>query len=332
MKTSTVFAYSLLAASTSIQVAASPCIEPQIYAPAVISGPAHDSAPAFDMSGDSVYFGRSSRQQSVILVSRRDDRGVWSEPRIAPFSGTWNDMEPAMSPDGRFLVFVSNRPDHPGDEVVEAYYNGGKHHGGRLWRVERRGAGWSAPVLLPATVNTNSSTFAPSIAADGSLYFMTTDAQTGKFRLFRSQFRDGDYLLAEPLAFSDGIVTAVDPAVAPDESYLVFGSGRLPDHGIDLFVVFRDGDGWGAPVHLGNDVNTPRSDAEPRLSADGRTLYFSSERMVSVQFPRTPEQAAVDVARMQSWDNGNYNIWQVPLAPLLARARAGARSLDGNAP
>ena len=35
--------------------------------------------------------------------------------------------------------------------------------------------------------------------------------------------------------------------------------------------------------------------------------------------PRTPEQARADLRRMQDWDNGNYNVWQTPLAPLLAK-------------
>lgn len=310
----------LLAAMGSAHSAESADIAPTIFAPGIVSGPAHDSAPAFTRSGNDVYFGRSSPQQSTILVSERRKDGQWSEPRIAPFSGIWNDMEPAMSPDGRFLVFVSNRPDQEGGAEVEGFYAGSKQHGGRLWRVDRLTNGWSTPVLLPAAVNTNASTYAPSVAADGSLYFMTTDATSGIFRLFRAQYRYGSYSPAEALPFSDGTITDVDPAVAPDESFLVFGSGRMANRGIDLFIVFRGEQGWGEPIHLGNDINTPKSDAEPRLSADGRTLYFSSERVVPVQFPRTSKQAQVDIARMQSWDNGNYNIWQVPLAPLMERA------------
>lgn len=293
---------------------------PSIFAAGRISGPAHDSAPAFAPDGDTVYFGRSNAQQSTILVSRRAGDG-WSEPRIAPFSGTWNDMEPALSPDGRCLVFVSNRPDRPGGAEITGFFNGSEQRGGRLWRVARQGEGWGEPELLPAAINAGGSTFAPSVAADGTLYFMRTDARSGRFRLFRARMRDGAYLPPEPLPFSDGSSTDVDPAVAPDQSFLVFGSGRLPGRGIDLFVAFRDGDGWGEPVHLGDDVNTRKSDAEPRLGADGSTLYFSSERTVAVEFPRTRAQAEADQARMLAWDNGNYNIWQVPLAPLLDRAR-----------
>lgn len=315
--------WTLGAAGTPVQQAQNPpnaVVTPAVFAPGVLSGPAHDSAPAFNPAGDEVYFGRSSAEQSVILESARGPDGRWSEPRIAPFSGAWNDMEPAMSPDGRFLVFVSNRPDRAGGDVAVGFYNGATQKGGRLWRVERRGQGWGEPTLLPARVNPSTSVYAPSVAADGSLYFMTPDATTGRFRLFRAQLGNGQYEHAQPLPFSDGTVTDVDPAVAPDESYLVFGSGRLPGRGIDLFIVFRNGSSWAQPVHLGDAINTSKSDAEPRLSPGRKALYFSSERTLPVKFPRDAVQATRDVARMQSWDNGNYNIWWVPLEPVLKQA------------
>ena len=289
---------------------------PAIFAPGVISGPAHDSAPAFSRDGETVYFTRSNAQQSTIVVSRRV-HGDWQRAEIASFSGEWNDMEPTFAPDGSYLVFVSNRPAMAGGAPIEAHYNGAAQKGGNLWRVDRHGEGWSAPVRLPEAVNPNTSTFAPSVAADGSLWFMTTDDKSGKFRLFRSRYREGNYLAAQALPFSDGSNTDVDPAVAPDESFVVFGSGRTPKHGIDLFIAYRVGGTWSDPQSL-DDVNSSGSDAEARLSPDLGVLYFSSDRVMPVAFPRVRDQAVRDSARMQEWDNGNYNIWSMPLAILRA--------------
>lgn len=298
---------------------------PVVFAPGTISGPAHDSAPAFTPDGVTVYFTRSNAAQSTIYVSHKQGER-WSEPEVASFSGEWNDMEPAFAPDGSWLVFVSNRPAKAGGTPIEATYNGGTQKGGNLWRVERKGNGWGEPMRLPDAVNPNPSTFAPSVAADGSLWFMTPDAASGKFRLYRSQYRDGRYQAAKALPFSDGSATDVDPAVAPDESFVVFGSGRRPKVGIDLFIAFRDGDGWREPVWLGDRVNSSGSDAEPRLGPDHATLYFSSERVVPVTFPRTRAQANADTARMLAWDDGNYNIWSVPLQPWLVAKPPAKRS------
>ena len=117
------------------------------------------------------------------------------------------------------------------------------------------------------------------------------------------------------MPFSDGSSTDVDPAVAPDESFVVFGSGRTPKRGIDLFIAYRIGATWSEPQPL-DEINSAGSDAEARLAPDLSTLYFSSDRVMPVAYPRTRDQAARDSARMQAWDNGNYNVWSMPLALL----------------
>jgi hypothetical protein len=40
-------------------------------------------------------------------------------------------------------------------------------------------------------------------------------------------------------------------------------------------------------------------------------VYFSSDRVVTVHFPRTHEQAQQDFERMESWDNSNTNVWSI---------------------
>lgn len=295
-------------------------VTPEIFAPGVVSGPNHEAAPVFDIDGTTLYFQRSSVVGGTILVTHKR-AGGWSTPQIAPFSGVWDDIEPAMAPDGSFMVFISNRPATAGGKGVQGTYNGKLQNGGNMWRMERHGRGWSDPVRLPETINRSPTIFAPAIVADGSIYFMDIfGEQKPRFRLYRSQFRNGTYETAEPLPFSDGSSTDVDPAVAPDESFMVFGSGRLPATSMDLFVIRREGSQWGMPVHLG-ELNSPGSDAEPRFSRDLRTLYFSSERTVPVVYPRSLSQARLDLQRIQAWDNGQYNIWFVSLPAVLERLK-----------
>src|SRR5262245_46522719 len=165
---------------------------PSIFAPGVISGPNHEAAPAFTADGKTVYFQRSSVRGGTILVSHLA-HGRWSKPQIAPFSGVWGDIEPAMAPDGSFLVFISNRPSTPDGQPLQGFYNGSSQSGGNMWRVERRGASWSEPVRLPDSVNRSSTIFAPAVVGDGSVYFMDTYGEKSRFRLYRSQFRAGTY-------------------------------------------------------------------------------------------------------------------------------------------
>jgi len=291
---------------------------PVIFAPGVISGPGGDGAPAFSPDGSVLFFTRSAARWSIILESHRAS-GNWSEPRIASFSGEWSDSSPAFSPDGSYIIFVSTRPMTPdsstsSDQKKDARPQMASH----IWRVNRQGSGWGAPVELPATVNFCRLIFRPSVASDGTIYF-TAQEKGKELRLFRSLFVNGSYRPAEPLPFSDGTIKDVDPEIAPDQSFLIFSSrGRWTDDNSHehLFMVRKTGNSWGEVIPLryeGDDSLTSGDDNDPRLSPDQHTIYFSSDRSVSVVFPRTAQQARQDFDRMQTWDNGNTNVWTLPL-------------------
>jgi hypothetical protein len=282
---------------------------PTVFAPGVISGPADDADPAFSADGHTVVFARNG----TLMISTQQD-GTWSMPVIAPFSGQWMDQQPTMSPDGRFLVFVSNRPVRAGDAKGPA---------GHLWRVDRHGDGWGQPVHLAPTVNRTMSTWAPSVAGDGSLYFIERSDPHAPFRLRRAQYRDGGYLASTPVDFGDPTTQDVDPAVAPDESFIVFGSMHPgPDAHERLYIALRDGTGWRKPVDLGATVNADGSTDtnEARLGPDHRTLYFTTDRTNPPHYPRTAAQAQADQARAAAWDNGRQNIWSVSLDAWLRTA------------
>jgi WD40-like Beta Propeller Repeat len=296
---------------------------PALFAPGIISGPAHDLSPAFTPDGQTVYFTRANSSYSFILVSHRD-AGSWSTPQIASFSGKWKDLEPTMAPDGSFLIFSSNRPASPDGKPLDGVFNGktSPGGGGNLWRVDRRGDSWSQPVRLPDNINSNTGIFSPSIAANGILYFMQPDKQSGAFHLFRSTFKSGVY--REPVRQSLGDTTSeeVDPAVAPDESFIVY-SLRHPDkHDKNrLHIAFRQADGWNPPQDLGDIVNEQGGNIEARLGSDHRTLYFSTNTVPPASTSPTPQTAKQALEEMQIWANDNENIWYVSLASWLDVAR-----------
>ena len=68
--------------------------------------------------------------------------------------------------------------------------------------------------------------------------------------------------------------------ISPDGKYLFFTGCNRPDGlgSCDIYVARREGDRWGAPHNLGGPINTPGWEAQPALAADGRTLYFVSNR------------------------------------------------------
>lgn len=261
---------------------------PTMFAAEVQWGPQNDASPAFTPDGNTVLFTRRTGTSRQIMISHRQG-GTWSQPVVAPFSNVGNSIAPAMAPDGSYLIFASNRPATAGGALLDGFFAGKTQpeRGGNLWRVDRKGDGWGVPVRLPDVINRSSSTYDMSIAKDGSLYFTQGDAKTGTFRLYKSSFRNGSLQAPEPLPFSDGVTEDYDPAVAPDQSFIVFSSERAPtpSGSADLFIVYATANGWSAPVHIGP------SGVQAKLSPDLSTLYF---------------------------DNKPPGIWTIPLRPLLA--------------
>lgn len=156
---------------------------PRIFSPGSISPTAGVDCLAFMPDGRTVFFHQEPWSLGMIMVSHQVN-GHWSTPVIAPFSGIWHDHDPAVVPDGPFVVFASNRPDET---------SGGALHSSHLWRVDRVADGWSASIRLQDTVNFGSHIFAPSVAANGDLYFQNSDNSSRQFHLHRSAWRGGRY-------------------------------------------------------------------------------------------------------------------------------------------
>jgi hypothetical protein len=324
MRVPALFLISSLACLQALRAAES---DPMLLAPGVISSGATEASPAFTPDGRTVYFTRSNGNDYDILVSERHG-ATWSMPVPAPFSGQWRDLEATMAPDGSYLIFASSRP-LPGASASPDGFWGGVNHpgkGGNLWRVDRTNRGsWSQPVRLPDIVNRNASTFSPTIAADGTLYFMEVYDESKRFHLFRSEMRDGVYQPPEPMPFTSGTWSDVDPAVAPDQSFLIFSSTRppAPPETLELFIVFRRNSTWGEPQPLTERINRLRPITEARLGSHARTLYFSSHFVQPVHFPKDPAAARDRLRDMQRWNNGNDHIWQVDISDVLQSGPVG---------
>lgn len=261
------------------QVSLAPWLDAHARDGEPVAGPwnqLRDISPAFGPGDRSVVFTRSVDNTSRLFSSSRNgDR--WSPAQPLPFSTQWEDIEPAMATDGSSLIFSSNRPVQEGGAVLDGVYDGQRYpgHGGNLWQVARTKDGWGKPQRLSTLLNTNTAVFSPALAADGTLYFMRADPDAngkGAFRLFRSRLVQGQYQAPQPLPFSDGVTGDFDPAVAPDQSFIVFSSKRAPA-GVaesELFIAFARGENWSAPQALG------LTGIEARLSSDHATLYFNA--------------------------------------------------------
>jgi hypothetical protein len=195
-----------------------------------------------------------------------EKNGRWTPPQCAPFSGEYSDLAPFLTVDGKRLYFASNRPGGFGK--------------GDIWYVERTDTGWSAAVNIGSPPNSPETETQPTLTADGTLYFVCSmDSVKWNRGIYRSRMIDGKY--AEPEALASSINTEhadIYPFIAPDESYLLFGSGR-PGHfstETDLYISFRSDDGsWIEPVNMGQAINNGSSVSFGCTTSDGKYIFFN---------------------------------------------------------
>jgi hypothetical protein len=216
------------------------------------------------------------RERLVIMEARKVD-GVWRQPTVAPFSGVqgWKDIDPMFSPDGRTLIFQSNRPvpDRPARKGFDIY------------AVERGAQGWGAVRHLGHELNTDESESSAAIAANGNLYFMK-EAPGMQSDLWVSEPVAGRYGPARNLgAPVNTAARESNPYVAPDESYLIYFSAPDLETRPDLYIAFRDKGKWGAPRRLRAPINSKDpADAEFTPFVHGATLYLSRQRRVDGRY------------------------------------------------
>lgn len=238
--------------------------------------PDSDDTLAFTPDGNTVFFDRSEGKHKTILISRRVG-GRWSKPEVAPFSGKWFDQDPVVSPDGSYLLFDSDRPVQPGSQpLTQNYFAGGLAPGSNIWRVDHKGKDWESPVWIGPVINNSPFVDFPSIAADGTLYFISWSQTEKIMHTWKSRYNDGKYSAPMRAGLGDPAVSTHDPAVAPDQSFMVFDYGKTKGGLGRLCIVFREGDHWSKPIDFGDAVNQDMPWGA-HLGPNPHTVYFTGQ-------------------------------------------------------
>ena len=274
------------------------------FAPGFISTPENELNGLFSPDGKEFFYSIDAPRGefAVILISRQDAEGNWSEPEIAPFSGHYSDVDPLMSPDGKRIFFCSKRPRPGNEEPRDA----------DIWYVDRQGDGWSDPIHLDSTVNTTRNDWYCSSTHDGVLYYSTWDDERKTDDIFRVVPTENGYQREKIGEEVNTYNAEFDPFIAPDESYLIFSSWRQEGLGnVDLYISFQVDGNWTPAKNMGEIVNSPARDYCPWVSPDGQDLFFTSMR-TETAYPGM-ENPTVDGLRnkIRSLDNGMGNVYWV---------------------
>jgi peptidoglycan-associated lipoprotein len=247
---------------------------------------AHDEGiVSFSPDGHTMYLTRARREQDAdtgveICTSQRSD-ARWSAPvRLDVSADTLSSYgHPAVSPDGTWLYFTSDRP--------------GGYGGKDLWRVSLKERA-SVPENLGDFVNTPGDEMFPYVRDDSVLYFASNGhAGLGGLDIFRAEMQpSGSWLVTNMgvpvnssaddfgITFGYGESGFFSSNRGDSRGYDHLYSFMLPDLKIEIGGIVEDLDGYpvdGALIRIvGDDGSIRKSRSKP----DG-TFSFPLQRGVS---------------------------------------------------
>jgi len=253
-----------------------PGMKPEIFAPGIINtNNKNHSCVAIAPDGKELYWSQFSsisgiRQERIWFTQIKG--GIWTPPRVAPFSGEFREGGPQFSPDGNRLYFASQRPTNEYDTTNDA----------NIWFIEKTEMGWSEPKSLGRPVNSQYEEWFPSVAKNGNIYYMFRQSDTDElWDIYCSRFTDGKYTNPERLgaAINSQYVEGFS-FVNPDERFLIFYSERPGGCCKDgeLYISFKNQDGtWADAINMGNRINSEGS-RFPGISPDSRFFFFANRK------------------------------------------------------
>jgi Tol biopolymer transport system component len=253
--------------------------EPENLGP-VVNSSVFDGGPTISADGLTLFFASArsggSGFSDLWMTTRASEFDPWELPvNLGPtVNSSSEEWAPSISTDGLTLFFCSDRSGGSGAND--------------LWMTTRASEfdPWELPVNLGPTVNSSSDDGGPSISADGlTLFFGSGRAGgfggTDLWMTTRASEFDPWEL---PVNLGPTVNSSSDdgtPSISADGLTLSFNSKRPGGFGDrDLWVTTRASlaDAWDPSVLVPPPVNTSSNDSTPSISADGRTLFFRSNR------------------------------------------------------
>ncbi len=139
-------------------------------------------------------------------------------------------------------------------------------------------------------INTDYHEASVAITNDGTTIYFTRDnvnkrnkldydkKGTSHLKIYKASLSGDTWSDIEELPFNDDIFSTGHPALSPDNKRLYFVSDREGGLGqTDIYYVDINDDGsYGAPVNMGENINSEGREMFPYVSKDS-TLYFSSD-------------------------------------------------------
>lgn len=215
---------------------------------------------------------------SISLLAQKAPENLGSAVNSA-----YSELNPVISPDGRTLYFgrkshPSNRYGVKGSETISGSQD--------IWFSEKVGDTWSSARRLSEVLNRDQYNTILSISPDGQTILL-------KGAYVNGAYETRGFSISNKTTGGWSVPAKIDiPGyeqlskgkneygyLTMDGKALILAFARKKNsEDDDLYVSFYEDGRWSRPMDLGEGINTKYSETTPFLSADGMTLYFSSDR------------------------------------------------------
>jgi OmpA-OmpF porin, OOP family len=217
--------------------------------------------------------------QNALLTAQNKPESIGSAVNTE-----YSELNPVMSPDGKTLYF--GRKNHPQNKFGMA---GTEQIAGSqdIWYSESLMGAWTTARRMSEALNRDQYNTIYSVSPDGQTILV-------KGAYVNGQYETRGFSIAKKSATGWEIPKKME---IPKYEKLSRGKneyGYLSNDGKvllmafsekknsdedDIYASFLEKDGsWSEVINLGDDVNTDFTETTPFLAADGKTLYFSSNR------------------------------------------------------
>ena len=245
-----------------------PGMTPKLFAPGIICTDAHEGSSGFALKGTVYVFQKFINRKCHTYIMRLKDK-TWTSPRLIPF---WKQLihngDFVLSPDDSTMLYQVKKEKNKG--LVS-----------NIWKVKIQDDNWGKKTPFLSPINTQYDESFASEASNKNLYFFSRrPGGKGKSDLYMAKYKAGKYTALKNLEELNTQHHEWDPFVSPDESYLIFCSTKPGGlGGDDFYITFKGSNNkWTEPVHMGDQINSPRSDNRPYVTNDGRYFFYTSSK------------------------------------------------------
>lgn len=211
----------------------------------------------------------------LIVMALKPEAQVLSVNSLQLVNSSGDEQNPVVAADGKTLYFtIANHPQNIG----------GKKDPGDIWFSRWMGDQWSAPVHAGSLLNDRGYNAVAGVSFNGEQLFLHGhyDPAGGTARTqgisISSNTGNGWSRPANiSIPYFQNKSGMISGTVTGDGHIFIFSAETYGTHGVEDIYVCKNTNGkWTEPRNLGATINTQFQEVSPSVSADGKTIYFSS--------------------------------------------------------